>query len=104
MNPFRLRVDETLPHVGGVKQGLGRDTPDQEAGTPELGLLFDELRVLHDHQREIGEPELLRSAHFTRLGASLRDAKCEQRSEERSHPSSEHESARHRCQSAPCRR
>ena len=42
---FLIRVDEALPDIGGVEQGLGGDAPHQEAGAAEPGLFFDERRL-----------------------------------------------------------
>src|SRR5271157_152507 len=40
-----IRVDEALPDIGGVEQGLGGYAPDQEAGAAQAGLFFEERRL-----------------------------------------------------------
>src|ERR1035438_5211788 len=39
---FLVRVHETLPHVGRLKQRLGGYASHQQAGAPQSGLLLDE--------------------------------------------------------------
>jgi len=45
LDAFLVRVDDALPDIGGVEQGLGGNAPHQEAGAAEASLFFDERRL-----------------------------------------------------------
>ena len=42
VDAFLVGMDEALPDVGGLQQGLGGDAAHQQAGASQPGLLFDE--------------------------------------------------------------
>ena len=41
---FIARMGGEVPHVGGVEQGLGRNTADMKAGAAQFGVFFDNGR------------------------------------------------------------
>ena len=42
MDPVLFRVQEMLPHVGGVEKRLGRDAADMQAAAAQFRVFFDE--------------------------------------------------------------
>jgi len=45
VDAFLIGVDEALPDIGGMEQGLGGDAPHQKAGAAEASLFFYERRL-----------------------------------------------------------